>query len=182
VTQQQLIPLIIIAVVIPLVLLRNRKPRTLRPQFMWVMPLLVVAAIGAGIWGMSVSGRGDAPVDPVSLLILAVGLGLGCAFGWQRGKMTTIFKEPDGTLKAQTSPLGLIIVIAILIARRALEPWLEAHAADWNINPLAILEAFMLFAAGMVVTQRIEMWIRARNIQHGGSDAHVELDTPGAAQ
>jgi len=182
VTQQHLIPLIVIAVVIPLILLRNRRPRTLRPQFLWVMPLLIVAAIGFGIWGMSVSGRGEAPVDPVSLLILAVGLGLGCAFGWQRGKMTTIFKEPDGTLKAQASPIGLLIVIGVMILRKALEPWLAAHAADWHVNPNAILEAFMLFAAGMVVTQRIEMWIRTRNIQHGGSDAHVELDTPGAAR
>lgn len=175
-TQEQLIPLIAIAVVIPLVLLRNRKPRTLRPQFMWVAPLLVVAAIGFGIWGMSVTSQGPAPVEPLSLLILAVGLALGCAFGWQRGKMTTIYKEPDGTLKAQASPIGLVIIIAILIARRALEPWLAAHAADWHVNPLAILEAFMLFAAGMVVVQRIEMWIRARNIRHGGADAHVETE------
>jgi len=176
VTQEQLIPLIAIAVVIPLVLLRNRRPRTLRIEFMWVAPLLVVAAISFGIWGMTVSGRGHAPVEPLSLLILAVGLALGCAFGWQRGKMTTIYKEADGTLKAQASPIGLVIVIAILIARQALRPWLEAHAADWHVNPLAILEAFMLFAAGTVVVQRIEMWIRARNIRHGGADAHVETE------
>lgn len=175
-TQEQLIPLIAIAVVIPLVLLRNRRPRTLRIEFMWVAPLLVVAAISFGIWGMTVSGRGHAPVEPLSLLILAVGLALGCAFGWQRGKMTTIYKEADGTLKAQASPIGLVIVIAILIARQALRPWLEAHAADWHVNPLAILEAFMLFAAGTVVVQRIEMWIRARNIRHGGADAHVETE------
>lgn len=175
-TQEQLIPLIAIAVVIPLVLLRNRKPRTLRPQFMWVVPLLIVAVIGAGIWATSMGGRGHAPVEPLSLLILAVGLTLGCAFGWQRGKMTTIFKEPDGTLKAQASPIGLVIIIAILIARRALEPWLAAHAADWHINPLAIFEAFVLFAAGMVVVQRIEMWTRARNIQRGGADDHVTVE------
>ena len=34
----------------------------------------------------------------------------------------------------------------------------------------------MLFAAGMVVTQRIEMFIRARNIRRGGADAHVEVE------
>lgn len=173
-TQQQLVPLIAIAIVIPLILLRNRKPRTLRPEFMWVAPLLIVGLIGFGIWGMSKGGH--APVEPLSLLILAIGLALGCAFGWQRGKMTTIYKEPDGTLKAQASPIGLIIIIVILIARQALRPWLEAHAADWHVNPLAILEAFMLFAAGAVVVQRIEMWIRARNIQRGGADAHVEVD------
>lgn len=175
-TQEQLIPLIAIAVLIPVILLRNRSPRTLRPQFMWIMPLLVVAAIGSGIWGMSMSGRGHAPVEPLSLLILAVGLALGCAFGWQRGKMTTIYKEADGTLKAQASPIGLVIVIGIVIARQTLRPWLESHAADWHVNPTAILEAFMLFAAGTVVVQRVEMWIRANRIRHGEPDAHVEVE------
>ena len=79
-------------------------------------------------------------------------------------------------LKAQASPIGLIIVIGVLLARRALQPWLEAHAADWHVNPLAIIEAFMLFAAAMVVAQRVEMFIRARNIRHGGTDAHVEVE------
>lgn len=175
-TQQELIPLIVIAVLIPVILLRNRSPRTLRPRLMWITPLIVTALIGFGIWGMSVSGRGPAPTDPLSLLILAVGLALGCAFGWQRGKMTTIYKETDGTLKAQASPVGIIIIIAVLLARRALEPWLEAHAAQWHVNPNAILEAFMLFAAGMVVVQRVEMWIRANRIQHGEPDAHVEVE------
>lgn len=176
-TQEQLIPLIAIAVVIPLVLLRNRKPRTLRPRFMWVAPLLVTLAIGFGLWGISRTSTAPAPVEPLSLLILAVGLALGCAFGWQRGKMTTIHKEADGTLKAQASPVGLLVVIGVLVLRRALEPWLEAHAADWNVNPLAILEAFMLFAAGTVVVQRIEMWIRATRIRRGQPDAHVEVET-----
>lgn len=175
-TEEQLIPLIAIAVVVPLVLLRNRKPRTLRPEFLWVSPLIVVLAIAGGFWGISAAGQGPAPVEPLSLLILAVGLGLGVAFGWQRGKMTTIHKEPDGTLKAQASPIGLIIIIAVLVARRFLEGWLETHAAEWHVNPLAIIEAFMLFAAGMVVAQRVEMFIRARNIRQGGTDDHVEVE------
>lgn len=175
-TPQQLVPLIAIAVVILLVVLRNRRPRTLRPEFMWVMPLIVVAAIGFGLWGISQTSNGAAPVEPLSLLILAVGLGLGCAFGWQRGKMITIYKEPDGTLKAQASPIGILIVVGVLIVRRLSQGYLEDHAADWHVNPLAVLEAFMLFAAGMVVFQRIEMWIRANRIRHGGTDAHVEVD------
>lgn len=181
-TQQQLYPLIAVAVMIPLVLLRNRRPRTLRPRFMWVLPLLVVSLIGFGLWGITAQDPGHAPTDPLSLLILVVGLALGCAFGWQRGKMVTIFKEPNGTLKAQASPIGVIILVAILIARASLKDYLQAHAADWHVNPNAILEAFMLFAAGTVVTQRIEMWIRARNILRGGADAHVQLETrPDAA-
>jgi quinol-cytochrome oxidoreductase complex cytochrome b subunit len=175
VSTEQLIPLIVIAVVLPLVLLRNRRPRTLRPEWMWVAPVIVVALIGFGLWGLSRTGQG-APTDPASLLVLAVGLALGAAAGWWRGKTVTIHKEPDGTLKAQASPLGLILIVGLLVARQALRPWMERHAADWHVSPLAIIEAFMLFAVGMVVMQRVEMWIRARRIQAGGADAHVEID------
>lgn len=172
---EQLIPLIVVAVVLPLVLLRNRRPRTLRPEWMWVAPLIVVALIGFGLWGLSHTGQG-APTDPASLTVLAVGLALGAAAGWWRGKTVTIHKEPNGTLKAQASPLGLILIVGLLVARQALRPWMEQHAADWHVGPLAIIEAFMLFAVGMVVMQRVEMWIRARRIQAGGADAHVEID------
>lgn len=173
---EQLIPLIVVAVVLPLVLLRNRRPRTLRPEWMWVLPLIIVALIGFGLWGLSRTDPQHAPTDPASLLVLAAALALGAAAGWWRGKTVVIHKEPDGTLKAQASPIGLILIVGLLLARQALRPWMEQHAADWHVSPLAIIEAFMLFAVGMVVMQRVEMWIRARRIQAGGADAHVEID------
>lgn len=176
VSREQMIPLIVLAVVLPLVLLRNRRPRTLRPQLLWVTPLIVCLAIGFGLWGISQGAGGKSPTDPVSLVILVVGLILGAVAGFWRGKMTTIHKEADGLLKAQASPAGLILIVGLLLARRAIEPWLEVHAADWGVNPLAILEAFMLFAAAMVTAQRAEMFIRARRIRAGQPDAHVEVD------
>lgn len=176
VSREQMIPLIVLAVVLPLVLLRNRRPRTLRPQFLWVTPLIVCLAIGLGLWGISQGAGARSPTDPVSILILALGLILGAVAGFWRGKMTTIHKEPDGVFKAQASPAGLILILGLLLTRRAIEPWLEVHAADWGVNPLAILEAFMLFAAAMITVQRAEMFVRARRIRAGQPDAHVEVD------
>ena len=115
-----------------------------------------------------------APFGPLSWAILALGAALGALFGWQRGRMTTIEKRPDGTLAAQASPLGILIIIAVLAGRQAMRPWLEAHAGDWHVSPLAMQDAFLMFAWAMVVTQRVEMFIRARRIQAGGSDPHVE--------
>ena len=171
---EQLTPLIVIAVMLPLIVLRNRRPRTLRLEWMWVMPLLVVGLIGFGLWGMSFSDPEHAVLDAASWAILALGALLGAAFGWQRGRMVTIEKHADGSLKAQASPVGIVIIVGVLLLRQALKPWLEANAEAWRVNPLAILEAFMVFAAAMVVMQRIEMFIRARRIQAGQSDAHME--------
>ena len=53
-------------------------------------------------------------------------------------------------------------------------PSLEPHAAEWGLNALAVADAFLLFVVGMVVVQRVEMFIRARRIQAGAADSHVE--------
>ena len=174
-TPSQYAPLIAIAIIIPIVLLRNRTPRTLRPQWMWVTPAIVVPLMGLALWGTSMEpGADHAPFDLTSWAILAVGLILGGVAGWWRGKMTTIEKHADGTLKAQASPLGIILIIGLFLGRSALRSVLEPHAAAWHLNALAIADAFLLFVVGMIVVQRIEMFIRARRVLAGGGDSHVE--------
>ena len=41
------------------------------------------------------------------------------------------------------------------------------------LNALAITDAFLLLVVGMIVMQRVEMFIRARRIQAGAGDSHV---------
>lgn len=172
---QVLGPLIGLAIALPLIFLRNRRHRTLNPQWMWVMPAIIVPLMGFALWGTSMDPTMP-PVafDGVAWAILAIGLILGGAFGWWRGKMTTIEKHADGTLKAQASPIGLILIIAVMLGRRALSAFLEPHAAEWGLNALAVTDAFLLFVVGMIVVQRVEMFIRARRIQSGSGDSHVE--------
>ncbi len=172
---QVLGPLIGLAIALPLILLRNRRPRTLNPQWMWVMPVIIVPLMGFAIWGTSMDpNMPHVAFDGLAWAILAVGLILGGVFGWWRGKMTTIEKHADGTLKTQASPIGLVLIVAVMLGRRALTAFLEPHAAEWGLNALAITDAFLLFVVGMVVVQRIEMYIRARRIQAGEGDSHVE--------
>lgn len=172
---QVLGPLIGLAIALPLILLRNRRPRTLNPQWMWVMPVIIVPLMGFAIWGTSMDPTmPHVAFDGLAWAVLAVGLILGGVFGWWRGKMTTIEKHADGTLKAQASPIGLVLIVAVMLGRRALTAFLEPHAAEWGLNALAITDAFLLFVVGMVVVQRIEMYIRARRIQAGDGDSHVE--------
>lgn len=174
-TPQQYAPLIAILIVLPLILLRNRRPRRLRPELMWITPVIVLSLISFGLWGMSMAP--DAPhdaFDATSWTILAVALILGGAAGWWRGKMMTIEKAADGTLSAQASPLGLILIVALLVSRQAARPWMESQASNWHVNALALQDAFMVFVIGMILVQRLEMFIRARRVQAGGSDSHVE--------
>lgn len=172
-------PLIGVGIALIVILLKGRKPRTLRPQWMWVVPLLITVLIGLGLWGMTYSPTADhSHFGPAEWAMLAVGLMLGGATGWWRGRMTTIFREADGTLKSRASPLGLILIVGLLAGRSLLRGWLEANAAAWHINPLALADAFMVFVVGLVIMQRVEMFIRARRIQHGQADPHVEPINP----
>jgi hypothetical protein len=104
-----------------------------------------------------------------------VALGLGGFAGWWRGKTITIEKEPDGSLKAQASPLGLILVISLFAARAGLREVMQTNAAAWHLDAVVVTDAFMLFAVGLIVMQRVEMYIRARRVLAGGADSHVEV-------
>ena len=52
---------------------------------------------------------------------------------------------------------------------------MEANAAAWHLDAVVVTDAFMLFAIGMIVAQRVELYIRARRILTGGADNHMEV-------
>lgn len=174
-TTQQLIPLAIIPVVLVLALLRNRRRRVLRPEYLWVMPLIVTILIGAGIWATTQHPH----FGPYAYVAFIAALALGATAGWWRGKTITIEKEPDGSLKAQASPLGLILIVALFAARAGLREVMQENAAAWHLDAVVVTDAFMIFAIGLIIAQRVEMYIRARRIQSSGAntptDPHVEV-------
>ncbi len=169
-TPQTLGPLIGIGVGLTIVLLRNRRKRTLRPHLLWITPLVVTSLIGLGLWANTQHPQ----FGLYAWIAFAAALVLGAAAGWWRGKTITIEKEPDGSLKAQASPLGLILIIALIAARTGLREVMQANAAAWHLDAVVVTDAFLVFAVGLVVAQRLEMFIRARRVLAGGSDSHVE--------
>ena len=173
---EKLIPLLMIPIMLVVVLLKNRRKRVLKPQLLWIMPAIVLPLIGLGIWGTAQNpNMAHASFGPDAWAVLAIGGILGGVAGWYRGKTVTIEKEPDGSLMAQASPLGLILLVVLFAGRSLLRDLIESHAAAWHLNVLAVTDAFLVFAMGLIVMQRVEMYIRARRIQSGGTDSHVEV-------
>ncbi|KQY80508.1 CcdC protein domain-containing protein [Brevundimonas sp. Root1423] len=175
-TPQQYGPLIGIGIAVVVILLRNRQKRTLRPELMWILPALFIPLIGFGLWGMRQAPGADlTPYGPADWALLAGSLMLGLAAGFWRGSMVTIEKGQDGVLKAQASPLGIILIVALLAVRSFARPWLEGHAESLGLHVVAVEQGFLLLAGGLIVAQRIEMFIRARRIMAGAPDAHTEV-------
>ena len=77
-------------------------------------------------------------------------------------------------LMAQASPFGLILIVGLLLGRTAIRSVMESQAASWHVDAAVTTDAFMLLAVGLVVAQRLEVFIRARAILAGGADSHVE--------
>ncbi len=151
---------------LPVMLLRNRKPRTLRPKWLWVAPLLIVTVVGLMLW----TEPGPREFGPWSWAGLALALVLGCVAGWQRGRTTNIERDPaTGAFTFQSSPVGMALVIGLLLMRAAIRPWLAVNAETYGLNAAAIADGFLLFALGLVAVQRLEMWLRTRSMEEAQS-------------
>lgn len=158
-------PIVGVVIALGLVLLRNRAPRRLNVEWMWVMPLIVILMIGFGIYA-STTFQPHAPFGPATYAALAAALLGGCAIGWWRGKTIDIHRDPEtGNLMAQASPIGLIFIFGLFAVRYGMKGYLDANAQAWHLDLVALTDGFMLFAMGLVVVSRIEMWIRARGLQ-----------------
>jgi hypothetical protein len=145
--------LIPIVVVLALVLLRSRAPRRLRPELLWIAPTIY------GVIALFYFGFGFRPAS------LAEGLGvlgaavLGVALGWWRGKLTRIQVHPEThDVTAQISPIGALVIVLVFFGRYALGYFAPADKAA------AINAGLIAFAVCVVLTARVEMWLRSRQL------------------
>jgi hypothetical protein len=138
--------------------MRSRRPRPLNLHLMWIVPLLVIVGIGMGLYFTP-----HEPFGPWAYAGFGFALIVGGVAGWWRGRTVDIHRDAEsGRLMAQPSPLGIILIVGLLVARRSLDAYLIANAGAWQLNAVAVTDAFMLFAVGLVVAQRIEMFLRGR--------------------
>lgn len=148
-------------------LIRNRKPRRLQVDRLWIIPAIVVAAIGAGI----VVGRpAGAAFYWVESALGAAGLLAGAMAGWWRGSLMRLeVDQEDRTIKAQVSPLGLVFMLGLLAVRRGIEYLVQTGALILPFNPLIVVQTLLLFVAATVAAQRVELWARARRLLNSPS-------------
>jgi hypothetical protein len=75
-------------------------------------------------------------------------------------------------LTSKTSPLGMLLILAIFAVRYALRSFGAQTAGVLHVSALEITDALMLLAAGLVCAQRLEIALRATrllNAARGGT-------------
>jgi hypothetical protein len=148
-----LAPLVIIAVVL---VLRNARPRRLRVETLWVLPLIYLLGMAGAL------AAAPPPLTPLSIGILAVAAAIGAVIGWQRARFMRLDLDPQThQLTSRASPLGVVFILAIFALRYGGRSLLAGEASSLHLPIVAITYAFLVLAVVMIATQRIEIWRRA---------------------
>ena len=136
---------------------RINKIRRLRLGWLWATPAILMLATGALLWQL--------PPKGLEWLWLAVAFALGGVIGWQRGRMMTITIDPDThELNQKASMLTVMILLGLVAVRYLMKAGLEAEADLLHLSAAFITDVFVVFAVGIVVITRLEMFIRARRM------------------
>lgn len=146
------------AIAIVIIVLRGVRARKLRIEQMWIMPAVILAIAGVTLVTQ--------PPHRFSILVAEVfALGVGLGFGWWRGRTTAINLDPaTHELTSRPSPVGMALIASLFLLRFVLKDYAAAHARELHVGPADLAEIFLLFAAGLICAQRLEMWIRARRL------------------
>jgi membrane protein CcdC involved in cytochrome C biogenesis len=130
------------------------KMRPLKLETLWVVPVLYLAVAVMMFFQLPPAGW--------VAVASAIGLVLGAAFGWQRGKMMQIHVDPEThALNQKASPAAMFFLIALILVRMGAKTILGAES---NVSPAMLTDPLIAFALGMFTLQRVEMYRRARRL------------------
>lgn len=153
-TWSYLIPLLIIG----LVILRNARARTLKVERLWISPAILMTLTIAVF-------ATNPPPGPLGVGIDILAVGLGALLGWWRGRASRFTIDPaTHVVTSRVSPVGMLLILGIFGLRYILRSVLGSEASVLHLTAAEITDSFLLLAVGVVTTQRLEWWIRARRM------------------
>ena len=151
--------LIGLAIMVPILLFRNARPRKLRVELLWIRPAIwAVAAV------MSFS-QAPPPLSAAGLAIMTASLAAGAVLGWQRGRLMRIEVDPEThqmTLRA--SPAAMLFIVVLMVLRVGVRNVAVQNLGQTHLPITVLVDALILFSLGLMLTQSAEMWIRGRRL------------------
>lgn len=144
----------IIAVIMAVRLRRMGTMRPLKLGGLWIVPAIYAAV--AALMFVQLPPRGWVAIAS------AVGLAIGAAVGWYRGKMMHISVDPEThALNQKASPAAMMFLIALIAVRMAARGILGQEGA---VSPAMLTDPLVAFALGMFSLTRLEMYLRAKRL------------------
>jgi hypothetical protein len=154
------LPLAILALVMLVRLRGLDKARPLRGARRVALPVVCTVLVAAMLVIL--------PPTAIGWSWFAGGALLGAGVGWQRARLMRLHFDPDsGQVMIRQSPAALILLMVVAGLRRLIRPPAGLATSHAAIAGSALLLTIGLtgFALGMIVTQRAELWRRARMLR-----------------
>ena len=136
------------------------KPQRLRLGTLWIIPAIFILLAALIFTAFPPSGLG--------WLWIGLGLMLGSAIGWQRGRLVEIgIDRGTGRLNQRSSPAALLFIGVLIAVRWALHFIVALSDARWHLGAMLVSGIFIAFAIGVLTAFRIEIFMRARRLLRG---------------
>ncbi len=165
---QTVITIAIVAVVFALRFRNLNRERRLKLELMWILPVLLVAAMVAALLQF--------PPRGLDWAWLAAILALGATIGWWRGKLIPIAIDPEThLLNTKPSPAALLFLLGLFVVRFGLRELLQSEASAWHIKAVLITDGFIVLGVGLLAVSRIEMALRAWGLLREARAAKAQL-------
>jgi hypothetical protein len=134
------------------------KVRPLKIERLWIVPAIFLVVSAAMLV--------EYPPSPLGWGACLLGLGLGAALGWQRGRMMQISVDPETHSLSQKGSVAAILFLLAIVAVRAAA---RAEAQAFHLDVGLVTDVLIVFALGLFGVQRLEMYLRAtRLLQEAG--------------
>lgn len=151
------LPFVIVAVVLALRLRRMARERPLNVGGLWVVPVIYVFLAAAMLLTL--------PPPPVGWALTVLGLAIGLAAGWYRGKFIRVWRADDGKLRQQASPLAMVLLIVLIVLKFGARSFFgEPGAPQPGSSASLLTDAFLGFALGLLTATRVELYLRAKRL------------------
>jgi len=154
---------IMIGFVLVVMALRMRRMGQMRPlklETLWVVPVVYLAVAALMFWSLPPTGS--------VAIASALGLLIGAAVGWQRGKMMHIHVDSEThALNQKASPAAMFFLIALIIVRSGARAVLGETG---GVSPAMLTDPLIAFALGMFTLTRVEMYLRGKRLLEGARD------------
>jgi hypothetical protein len=162
--QQSYIFYLVMALALVLLIRRNLRHQRIRAGTLWILPVYLVA-----IAALSIAQK--PPHDVVGIVAVALAGVAGAVAGWYRGKLTHITLDPEtGELMGKGSIIGLILILALYVARYAIVSWAQSHP-DHSGTAVTVADAALVFGFATLIVSRLEIWVRCRKLLATGATA-----------
>jgi hypothetical protein len=156
-----LLPFVIIAVVIALRLRSMSRERPLKLGSLWVVPVIYALIAGSMLLTLTPT--------PLGWGLLLLGLAIGLAIGWHRGKLIRIERNAEtGELRQKASPIAMLLLVALIVLKLGARAIFgETAAGHPSSSAMLLTDAFIGFALGLLSATRLEIYLRARRLLAG---------------